>query len=171
MLNILQMDGPETALLESVDLYNGDKVPGKENPDLEFNTVQFREASYTVAIQKLVNKYQELLVLLEIAAKKAVNNPPEFGSGFRGGKGWHGISDIRRNLTSIPAGETNDLPLVAAIIWRVRPSVTPIKNAHGTLVGYQARFRCAVIPDLEEDTWEDFLAVPNPGVPADCQKD
>jgi hypothetical protein len=55
------------------------------------------------------------------------------------------------------------------LLWRVRPYLKGIKNSHGTLMGYQARFRVAVIPDLSEEGWENFLSIPKHEIPADCR--
>jgi hypothetical protein len=55
------------------------------------------------------------------------------------------------------------------LLWRVRPYLEAIKNRHGTLIGYQARCRVAVIPDLSEEGWEDFLRIPKHEIPQDCR--
>jgi hypothetical protein len=167
MIDILHIDGPELSLLESVDINGNDAAPGTGVVDLDFNTVEFRETSYSVAVYKLAKKYQELVMLIGDKCRKI----PSSNVHIQAPKSKR-ITPRGYSVGPIMFAGKDDLDevmLPVSIIWRVKPTITPVKNSHGTLVGYQARFRCAVIPDLGEDVWEDFLSIPNPGVPKDCE--
>lgn len=140
METIFQVDGPEIAILESVDISGGDRLTEDEKiHDLEFKEVSFREKSYVNAARRLANKYYELIE----CAKERIGYSDEYNK-------YHKYSCL-------------------TLVWRVRPYIEHVKNKHGTIIGYCARFRVATIPDLTEEQWEDFLGVPTGEIPDDCK--